>query len=135
MDGQRSSLDAGYIAATCFCWCGSKTSQAFVACFFELLNRMAEIFTGGNGLSTFPFACSVHICPLIGWFDFLDGLNWSVQDYKDKSRCYECGEGGHLSYECPKNVVSIFPTYICTSSCMFGGISVCTSFLMVVVSV
>lgn len=23
--------------------------------------------------------------------------------YKDKSRCYECGEGGHLSYECPKN--------------------------------
>ncbi|KAF5742563.1 U11/U12 small nuclear ribonucleoprotein 31 kDa protein [Tripterygium wilfordii] len=23
--------------------------------------------------------------------------------YKDKSRCYECGEHGHLSYECPKN--------------------------------
>ncbi|XP_060185007.1 U11/U12 small nuclear ribonucleoprotein 31 kDa protein [Lycium barbarum] len=23
--------------------------------------------------------------------------------YKDKSRCYECGEQGHLSYECPKN--------------------------------
>ncbi|KAK4253855.1 hypothetical protein QN277_010478 [Acacia crassicarpa] len=23
--------------------------------------------------------------------------------YKDKSRCYECGEGGHLSYECPRN--------------------------------
>ncbi|XP_002529595.3 U11/U12 small nuclear ribonucleoprotein 31 kDa protein [Ricinus communis] len=23
--------------------------------------------------------------------------------YKDKSRCYECGEIGHLSYECPKN--------------------------------
>lgn len=23
--------------------------------------------------------------------------------YKDKSRCYECGEGGHLSYNCPKN--------------------------------
>ncbi|XP_002992520.2 U11/U12 small nuclear ribonucleoprotein 31 kDa protein [Selaginella moellendorffii] len=23
--------------------------------------------------------------------------------YKDKSRCYECGEDGHLSYECPKN--------------------------------
>ncbi|TYH73422.1 hypothetical protein ES332_D05G327700v1 [Gossypium tomentosum] len=23
--------------------------------------------------------------------------------YKDKSRCYECGAGGHLSYECPKN--------------------------------
>jgi U11/U12 small nuclear ribonucleoprotein SNRNP31 len=23
--------------------------------------------------------------------------------YKDKSRCYECGEGGHLSYRCPKN--------------------------------
>lgn len=23
--------------------------------------------------------------------------------YKDKSRCYECGDAGHLSYECPKN--------------------------------
>jgi U11/U12 small nuclear ribonucleoprotein SNRNP31 len=23
--------------------------------------------------------------------------------YKDKSRCYECGDEGHLSYECPKN--------------------------------
>ncbi|GAV58937.1 RRM_1 domain-containing protein [Cephalotus follicularis] len=23
--------------------------------------------------------------------------------YKDKSRCYECGLEGHLSYECPKN--------------------------------
>lgn len=23
--------------------------------------------------------------------------------YKDKSRCYECGESGHLSYKCPKN--------------------------------
>ncbi|KAL8051697.1 hypothetical protein ABFX02_06G165100 [Erythranthe guttata] len=23
--------------------------------------------------------------------------------YKDKSRCYECGEEGHLSYECPNN--------------------------------
>ena len=23
--------------------------------------------------------------------------------YKDKSQCYECGEGGHLSYKCPKN--------------------------------
>jgi U11/U12 small nuclear ribonucleoprotein SNRNP31 len=25
------------------------------------------------------------------------------REYKDKSRCYECGEGGHLSYECPRN--------------------------------
>eukprot|EP00249_Psilotum_nudum_P016919 c26053_g1_i2 orf=355-1071(+) len=25
--------------------------------------------------------------------------------YKDKSMCYECGEVGHLSYECPKNVL------------------------------
>ncbi|KAL2539786.1 U11/U12 small nuclear ribonucleoprotein 31 kDa protein [Abeliophyllum distichum] len=23
--------------------------------------------------------------------------------YKDKSRCYECGQEGHLSYECPRN--------------------------------
>ncbi|KAL6958745.1 hypothetical protein U1Q18_043292 [Sarracenia purpurea var. burkii] len=23
--------------------------------------------------------------------------------YKDKSRCYECGASGHLSYECPRN--------------------------------
>lgn len=23
--------------------------------------------------------------------------------YKDKSRCYECGEEGHLSYDCPRN--------------------------------
>jgi U11/U12 small nuclear ribonucleoprotein SNRNP31 len=25
--------------------------------------------------------------------------------YKDKSRCYECGEAAHLSYECPRNVL------------------------------
>ncbi|KAK1378575.1 U11/U12 small nuclear ribonucleoprotein 31 kDa protein [Heracleum sosnowskyi] len=25
--------------------------------------------------------------------------------YKDKSRCYECGEEGHLSYECHRNVL------------------------------
>ncbi|KAM1028421.1 hypothetical protein COP1_041130 [Malus domestica] len=25
------------------------------------------------------------------------------RESKDKSRCYECGEEGHLSYECPKN--------------------------------
>ena len=25
------------------------------------------------------------------------------KEYKDKSRCYECGELGHLSYKCPKN--------------------------------
>ncbi|KAL3732014.1 hypothetical protein ACJRO7_028803 [Eucalyptus globulus] len=25
--------------------------------------------------------------------------------YKDKSKCYECGEDGHLSYECPKNIL------------------------------
>eukprot|EP00271_Cylindrocystis_brebissonii_P017560 TRINITY_DN4615_c0_g1_i2.p1 TRINITY_DN4615_c0_g1~~TRINITY_DN4615_c0_g1_i2.p1 ORF type:complete len:188 (-),score=54.67 TRINITY_DN4615_c0_g1_i2:484-1047(-) len=25
------------------------------------------------------------------------------KEYKDKSRCYECGEEGHLSYECPTN--------------------------------
>lgn len=25
--------------------------------------------------------------------------------YKDKSRCYECGECGHLSYRCPKNTL------------------------------
>ncbi|KAF9594248.1 hypothetical protein IFM89_028905 [Coptis chinensis] len=25
--------------------------------------------------------------------------------YKDKSKCYECGEDGHLSYECPRNML------------------------------
>ncbi|XP_067683442.1 zinc finger CCHC-type and RNA-binding motif-containing protein 1-like isoform X1 [Haliotis asinina] len=25
--------------------------------------------------------------------------------YKDKSRCYECGDEGHLSYQCPKNLL------------------------------
>ncbi|TVU10316.1 hypothetical protein EJB05_43839, partial [Eragrostis curvula] len=25
------------------------------------------------------------------------------REYRDKSRCYECGEDGHLSYECPRN--------------------------------
>ncbi len=25
--------------------------------------------------------------------------------YTDKSKCYECGEDGHLSYECPKNTL------------------------------
>lgn len=27
------------------------------------------------------------------------------KEYKDKSRCYECGEEHHLSYKCPKNVL------------------------------
>ncbi|XP_077868018.1 zinc finger CCHC-type and RNA-binding motif-containing protein 1-like [Saccoglossus kowalevskii] len=27
------------------------------------------------------------------------------RDYPDKSRCYECGEIGHLSYKCPKNAL------------------------------
>lgn len=116
MGGRRSSLDAGYIAATFLLCCGSKTSQAFVAWFFKLLNRMVEIFIGGNGLSAFPFSSylctSFLFCFEIFTVGFLNGLYWSVQDYKDKSRCYECGEGGHLSYECPKNVVRIFPTCI-----------------------
>lgn len=25
------------------------------------------------------------------------------REYRDKTRCYECGEEGHLSYECPRN--------------------------------
>ncbi len=25
--------------------------------------------------------------------------------YRDKSRCYECGESGHLSYRCPSNAL------------------------------
>uniref|UniRef100_A0A2R5LIK8 Zinc finger CCHC-type and RNA-binding motif-containing protein 1 n=1 Tax=Ornithodoros turicata TaxID=34597 RepID=A0A2R5LIK8_9ACAR len=25
------------------------------------------------------------------------------KEYKDKSKCYECGEAGHLSYNCPRN--------------------------------
>lgn len=27
------------------------------------------------------------------------------RDYPDKSKCYECGEEGHLSYKCPHNVL------------------------------
>uniref|UniRef100_A0A182R3Q8 Zinc finger CCHC-type and RNA-binding motif-containing protein 1 n=1 Tax=Anopheles funestus TaxID=62324 RepID=A0A182R3Q8_ANOFN len=27
------------------------------------------------------------------------------KQYPDKSRCYECGEEGHMSYSCPKNVL------------------------------
>ncbi|XP_068216494.1 zinc finger CCHC-type and RNA-binding motif-containing protein 1-like [Palaemon carinicauda] len=27
------------------------------------------------------------------------------REYPDKSRCYECGEFGHLSYACPKNIL------------------------------
>ncbi|XP_055617223.1 zinc finger CCHC-type and RNA-binding motif-containing protein 1-like [Toxorhynchites rutilus septentrionalis] len=27
------------------------------------------------------------------------------RDYPDKSRCYECGEQGHISYKCPRNVL------------------------------
>lgn len=27
------------------------------------------------------------------------------RNYADKSRCYECGEDGHLSYSCPKNLL------------------------------
>ena len=27
------------------------------------------------------------------------------KQYPDKSRCYECGGEGHLSYKCPKNLL------------------------------
>eukprot|EP00075_Anas_platyrhynchos_P023629 XP_027312882.1 zinc finger CCHC-type and RNA-binding motif-containing protein 1 isoform X8 [Anas platyrhynchos] len=27
------------------------------------------------------------------------------RNYFDKSKCYECGEAGHLSYACPKNML------------------------------
>lgn len=27
------------------------------------------------------------------------------KQYPDKSRCYECGDDGHLSYNCPKNML------------------------------
>ncbi|KAK2724692.1 zinc finger CCHC-type and RNA-binding motif-containing protein 1-like [Artemia franciscana] len=27
------------------------------------------------------------------------------REYPDKSKCYECGELGHLSYKCPKNLL------------------------------
>uniref|UniRef100_A0A4W3IT22 Zinc finger CCHC-type and RNA binding motif 1 n=1 Tax=Callorhinchus milii TaxID=7868 RepID=A0A4W3IT22_CALMI len=27
------------------------------------------------------------------------------KNYTDKSRCYECGDSGHLSYACPKNML------------------------------
>lgn len=27
------------------------------------------------------------------------------REYPDKQRCYECGKDGHLSYECPDNVL------------------------------
>ncbi|XP_030641543.1 zinc finger CCHC-type and RNA-binding motif-containing protein 1 [Chanos chanos] len=27
------------------------------------------------------------------------------RNYTDKSRCYECGDTGHLSYSCPKNLL------------------------------
>ncbi|KAG9490223.1 hypothetical protein GDO78_005876 [Eleutherodactylus coqui] len=27
------------------------------------------------------------------------------RNYTDKSRCYECGDAGHLSYACPKNML------------------------------
>ncbi|VUZ51042.1 unnamed protein product [Hymenolepis diminuta] len=31
------------------------------------------------------------------------------REYPDKSRCYECGETGHLSYVCPKNLLGARP--------------------------
>lgn len=27
------------------------------------------------------------------------------RNYPDKTRCYECGEDGHLSYSCPNNAL------------------------------
>ncbi|KAM7541364.1 hypothetical protein Aperf_G00000031072 [Anoplocephala perfoliata] len=31
------------------------------------------------------------------------------REYPDKSRCYECGESGHLSYACPNNLLGARP--------------------------
>lgn len=32
-------------------------------------------------------------------------LQSNLQDYPNKSQCYECGELGHLSYKCSKNLL------------------------------
>lgn len=34
-----------------------------------------------------------------------DEFSAKKKTYPDKSRCFECGEEGHLSYECPKNAL------------------------------
>lgn len=28
-----------------------------------------------------------------------------MKEYPDKTKCYECGEEGHLSYKCEKNLL------------------------------
>uniref|UniRef100_A0A2I3TEI3 CCHC-type domain-containing protein n=1 Tax=Pan troglodytes TaxID=9598 RepID=A0A2I3TEI3_PANTR len=35
----------------------------------------------------------------------IDNGRAAVRNYFDKSKCYECGENGHLSYACPKNML------------------------------
>lgn len=34
-----------------------------------------------------------------------DEFSATKKSYPDKSRCFECGEEGHLSYQCPKNAL------------------------------
>lgn len=37
--------------------------------------------------------------------DITKNLYFVIQNYPDKSYCYECGEIGHLSYKCTKNLL------------------------------
>lgn len=39
------------------------------------------------------------------WIEVNININTSFQEYPNKTRCYECGEFGHLSYKCDKNLL------------------------------
>lgn len=43
----------------------------------------------------------LNLSELINNFNF----NPNFQEYPNKTRCYECGEFGHLSYKCDKNLL------------------------------
>lgn len=41
----------------------------------------------------------------INYMNHFEQYTLFKQNYPDKSKCYECGEDGHLSYFCTKNLL------------------------------
>ncbi|KAI4802829.1 hypothetical protein KUCAC02_006403 [Chaenocephalus aceratus] len=46
------------------------------------------------------------------------------RNYTDKTKCYECGDTGHLSYACPKNILGERESFVLSQAIAFQQASI-----------